>query len=162
MADQLSPVDLPAMGPLIGLAEEDRRMLASYGSFQFLEAGAQIIREGEPQQSLYLVLSGTLHARTVENGREVLLGEIRAGESIGEVSVFDPAKASASVVAAGPVQLWKLDASALRDFVSLYPAPGAEILWGLATILSRRLRAVNEKLAAKADYFSLLAELSSH
>lgn len=160
MTQPVSPVQLPAVGPLSRLGAEDRSMLASYGHFQYFETAAQIIRQGEPQNCLYLVLSGTLHARRTEEGRDVLVGEIRTGESIGEVSIFDPSTASASVFAVGPVQLWKLDASALADYLGLYPIQGVSLLEGLATILARRLRAVNDKLAEKAEYQQLLASLA--
>jgi CRP-like cAMP-binding protein len=157
--DHLSQVGLPGLGPLEALAEDDRRMLASYGGFRYLHAGDVVIGEGARQESLFLVLSGTLHATRRLGDHEVLVGEIHTGECFGEVTIFDAGAASATVTAAGPSQLWSLGALELRDYVTAYPEAGVTLLTGIAAILARRLRSVSQKLVSKVEYQELLAEI---
>ena len=155
----ISQVELPSIGLVAGLSPEDRSMLASYGHFSFLHEGEEIIHQGQPQGSLYFVLSGLLHAKRSDSGREILVGEIHIGESFGEVNVFDPGEASATVVAALPSQLWSIEGADLQAFVSAYPEAGVHLVCGVASVLSKRLRRVSEQLVGKVEYESLISEL---
>ena len=157
MNENLSPVDLPAIGLLQALPDEERAILSSYGHFLMAPAGGSVIAQGSPQDSLYVVISGRLHARRSDSGREILVGEIRTGEAFGEVNIFDPGEASATVVAVDPTQLWRIARGELEEFLNAYPAAGNALLAGIATNLSTRLRAVSAKLVGKVEYEALLA-----
>jgi CRP-like cAMP-binding protein len=160
-----SPIDrpeLPAFGILADLADDDRAMLCSYGGFRFLQPGDAVIGQGEPQDTLYIVLSGELHAKRIFQGREMLLGTIRQGESFGEMSIFDPSPASARVVAMTPAQLWRIDRQSLREFFTAYPEPSVTLCSSIAAILSRRVRFLMQKLESKVEYEDILAELGTN
>lgn len=158
MNENLSPVDLPAIGLLQGLPDDERAILSSYGHFLMAPSGGTVIAQGSPQDSLYVVISGRLHARRSDSGREILVGEIKTGEAFGEVNIFDPGEASATVVAVDPTQLWRIARGELEEFFNAYPGSGNVLLCGIATNLSARLRSVSEKLAGKVEYEALLAE----
>ena len=64
--------DLPAIGFLTDVSEEDRSFLTGFGKFIRPSVGDQIITEGSPQESLFLILSGILHVTTQVEGRDVL------------------------------------------------------------------------------------------
>ncbi len=134
-------------------------MLCSYGAFRFLQPPGVLIEQGSPQDSLYLVLSGELHAVRRDEGREILLGTIRQGESIGEVNIFDPGQASATVRAVAPTQIWHIERSAWMDFLAAYPEASVNLLVQIASVLSRRLRGLSAKLEDKVQYEILLADL---
>lgn len=151
--------ELPAIGIVENLAGEDRALLCSYGSFQFLQPGGVLIEQGSQQESLYLVLHGELHAVRRDEGREILLGLIRQGESIGEVNIFDPGTASATVRAVTPTQIWHIERAALNDFFQTYPEASVTLAVHIASILSRRLRGLSAKLEDKVEYEILLSEL---
>lgn len=157
----LSQVELPAMGLVAEMSSEDRSMLASYGHFSFASQGDEIIGQGQPQGSLYFVLSGLLHAKRSDTGRDVLVGEIRAGESFGEVNIFDPGAASATVIASTPSQLWSIEGGELRSFVAAYPEAGSLLVWGVASVLSRRVRSVSEQLVGRVEYEALISEIQA-
>lgn len=150
---------LPAVGLVANLEAEDLKMLCSYGGFGFFDKGAKLIRQGEPQHSLYLLISGHLHATRNDSGKDILVGEVRQGEWFGEVNIFDPAEASATLTAVEPSQIWKIERGELTAFFEAYPEPAVKIATGVAVALSRRLRAVSAKLTGKVEYESLIAEL---
>ncbi len=155
----LSVPELPAIGVVEELSEADRAMLCSYGGFSFHQSGSTVIQQGSPQDSLFLVLSGELHARREDDGREILIGRIRQGESFGEVNIFDPAEASATVVAVSPSQIWKIERNALVDFLAAYPEASVQLLSRVASVLSRRLRGLALKLEDKVEYDVLISEI---
>lgn len=142
---------LPAVGLVSELTKEDRDTLSSYGSFHLAAAGDVLIHEGEPHGKLFFIISGLLHARKVDEGRETLLGTITQGEWVGEVDLFDPASAVCSVVAIDPSQYWVIARADLEDFINNYPAAGIQILIGVAGTLGRRLRNVTRKLAEETE-----------
>ena len=76
-----------------------------------------------------------------------LLARVEPGESIGEVNLFDPDKASASVVAKAFSQVWKVRRNDLDDFLNAYPEAAGRLMIGLLSEMSKRLRNMNRKLA---------------
>ena len=69
-------------------------------------------------------------------------------ESIGEINLFDPGTASASVTAQSFSQVWKATRRDFEAFVQAYPEVGEHILVALVGELSRRIRFLNGKLIA--------------
>lgn len=147
MSNSFATPELPALGILTPLGDDDRRLLSSYGEFLPVQKDAHLIEEGMDQNSLFFVISGTLHASTMRSGHPVLLGKIVTGETIGEINLLDPSRASATVTAVEFSQVWKISRSALEDFMNEYPLPAAHLLVGIGGTLARRLRDVNEKVA---------------
>ena len=151
MSSDFSTPELPPIGIVEHLGEDDRRILSSYGEFLPIHPGKTLIKEGQEQNSLFLVISGKLHAVGLQNGREILLGRIGPKETIGEVNMFDPAKASATVKAVEFSQVWRIDREALEEFMNYSPLPAAHVLIGVATTLSRP-PSPNERASDYADW----------
>ena len=151
MDSPLSRPELPDISFLQGLSEHDRQLLGNYGEFLPAHAGATLITEGQPQDSLYLVLSGLLHVTRENNGVRTLLWRVQPGETIGEVNLLDPAAASANVTAIEFSQIWKVNREDLELYINSYPLAGAQLVIGIAQLLSQRLRAMNIRFAALQD-----------
>lgn len=151
----LTTPHLPGVGLVAELTKEDRDTLSSYGSFHLANPGDVIIREGEPHGKLFFIISGLLHARRKDEGRDILLGPISQGEWVGEVDLFDPASAVCSVVAIEPAQYWVIPRADLEDFINNYPDAGIQILIGIASMLGRRLRGVTRKLMEETELASV-------
>lgn len=146
MSDLTHP-ELPPVGFVAEISDEDRLLLSGYGEFLPVHPGKDLIKEGEDQESLYLVLSGVLHVTTEIDGRVTLLGRIVKGALVGEVNIFDPQMASATVTAKEFSQVWRIDRAMLDDFIREHPAAAAQLLLHISTQLCRRLRETNEKVA---------------
>jgi len=141
------PLILPPMGFAVGLDEEERSQLSSFGEFLTLKDGDVLIQEGSTQHGLFLVISGTFHVQTSVTGRSMLLGMIKAGDTVGEVNIFDPGRASASVVSHSISEVWKIERDSLERYLDTHPKAAASFLVIIATQLSKRLRRANEKAA---------------
>ena len=55
---------LPEMGFASDLDSEERTQLGNFGEFMTLGDGDELIDEGQTQDSLFLVISGTFHVQT--------------------------------------------------------------------------------------------------
>jgi len=143
------------MGWVAALKEEDRDLLASYGDYMGVHPDHDMIRQGEPQERVYFVISGKLEVRKQGLEDDIIVGVVGEGESIGELSLFDPAPANASVRALEFSQVWRIDRDSLMGFIADSPVGGNTILRGICEILSRRLREANAQLVdAKLGYHS--------
>jgi CRP-like cAMP-binding protein len=129
------------------VSAEHRSFLSCCGKFHRPEAGTVLITEGEKQDSLYIILHGHLHIVSEVEGRQVLIASLSEGDAIGEVNLFDPGNASASVIVRSPSVIWSLTRDELEAFVEADPAAGMAVFRGLLAQASRRIRSMNEKLA---------------
>jgi CRP/FNR family cyclic AMP-dependent transcriptional regulator len=147
MSEKLLRPELPSVGIVADIEAGDRALLGNYGEFLPAQAGQMLIRAGDDQEHLYLVISGLLHVTIMVEGRVKLVARVEAGETLGEVNVFDPEKASATVTAQEFSQIWKANRDDIDQFVKAYPEAGNTLLSGIITVMCRRIRNMNDKLA---------------
>jgi|APGre2960657404_1045060.scaffolds.fasta_scaffold09737_3 CRP/FNR family cyclic AMP-dependent transcriptional regulator len=148
--------ELPRFGILKGMDDEDRLHLGDFGEFLPAHPKQQIITDGMPQDSLFFVISGVLHVHLTVDGREKLIARIESGQTLGEVNLFDPALASASVTAQEFSQIWRANRADIEAFVEAYPKAGCDLLSGILAGMSRRIRDMNERLADQESQSELM------
>jgi CRP/FNR family cyclic AMP-dependent transcriptional regulator len=142
-----SESELPAVGFLANVSSEHRSFLACFGKFIRPQSSDVLIKEGDPQESLYMILSGTLHIISESGTRQMLLASLGEGDSFGEVNLFDPGTASASAVARSIGLIWTLSRQELDAFLLADAVAGVAVLQGLLNQNASRIRHMNEKLA---------------
>jgi len=116
------------------------------GEFEIFEAprGAVLFNEGEPGDSLYIVLSGKVKlGRRSPDGRENLVAIYGPSDQFGELSLFDPGPRTATATAVTDTRLARLRKQALRPWLNNRP----EIAEQLLRVIARRLRRTNNMLA---------------
>lgn len=148
--------ELPAIGFLSDVDASHREFLASFGSFVRPHSGDALIEEGKAQENLYLIISGMLHVVSHAGGRNLLVASLGSGDSLGEVNIFDPATASASVIARSECLIWRISAAELEGFFDSDPAAGVAFMKGLLRLVGHRIRAMNSKLADSEEEKSAL------
>ena len=81
-------------------------------------------------------------------GRQVLVATLGEGDSMGEINLFDPDKASATAIARSPGFVWSLSRAELDAFLDADPVAGVIVLRSLLRQVSQRIRSMNDKLAS--------------
>lgn len=158
MQSTSSPLpELPAVGFLSEVAQEQRAFLTGFGKFHRLTKGEVFIHEGSPQEALALVLAGNLNVLTSLDSHPLRLAALGEGDVIGEINLFDPKTASATVIARSDCLLWSISRSELVGVIEADAEAGQGVMWGLLRQLSRRVRRMNEKLAESIDFSSRTA-----
>ena len=153
MPESLSTPTLPTFSWIGHLKADDRELLSSYGEFFPGHPGNVIIEEGVLQTEVFVVISGELEVRArQEDGGETLLARVGPGETIGEISLFDPGPAAATVRASEFSQLWRIADADLMQFMEDNPGAGNVLLRTLASILAHRLRQMNPKAFGLSTY----------
>lgn len=123
--------------------DEARGQFVSYGSVVSTTPGQVILRQGEANTNLYVVLGGTFDITTKAPSRDVHLDAVGEGDCLGEVAVFQPGVTSATVTSAGEGRLWFIEKQAFQQFLLDWPYAGCAVVLGINIILSRRLKQAN-------------------
>jgi len=153
MTDTLTRPTLPTFSWIGHLKQDDRELLSSYGEFFPGHPGNIIIEEGAMQTEVFVVISGKLEVRAKQDdGTELLLAQIGPGETLGEISLFNPGPAAATVTAAEFSQLWRIADADLIHFMEENPGAGNVLLRTLASILAQRLRQMNPRAFGLSTY----------
>ena len=139
----MSQVTLPRTGILAFMDDEGRERMAGYGSAVETAPGQFLIKEGEENKKLYIVLAGMFNVSTKAKGKDVHLDTVCEGDCLGEIAIFHPMSASATVTSLMAGKLWVIDAAALQQFLLEWPSDGCAAVLGINIILSRRLKRAN-------------------
>ncbi|TME33319.1 MAG: cyclic nucleotide-binding domain-containing protein [Chloroflexi bacterium] len=109
MAATMTTLDALRAAPLFAeLPEEDLRRLAEMAQSMSLAQGELLLREGDPGDSMYVVVSGELDVTKLSGGNEVQLARVGAGTIQGEMSAIEGRPRSASVRAITAVDVLKV------------------------------------------------------
>ena len=96
-------------------------------------AGTFLTREGKDGGLMFIIVDGTAD---VVAGNGQVLGKLKAGDVVGELSLIDGKVRSASVVASSPVQLLEIVADDFKQLVQRSP----KFVHALLRSLSLRVR----------------------
>jgi len=149
----MTPVpDLPALGIFAELSPELRARLAAAGQFQVLHPGSYVAVQGEAHEHLTFVLSGQLDVYVRNLADTIKVATVGPGETVGEMNLIDPQRASADVVVGHePVRAFCISDTGFAGLVQQDSTSGYIILKALARELCRRLRANSQALLRQAD-----------
>ena len=127
------------------LTDEELQAFSGLFTLDDIPAGQKIVEEGKVIVSFYIVCKGTVHVRRTAQKKELLLGRIGVGGFFGEINLFDPGSATASIYAMDHVKLASTDYDTLRGFMALNPGTGYKIVSALMEEVCRRLRLTNQR-----------------
>ena len=126
-------------------APDALRAVAETGSELHLIRGDILFNEGDPPESLYLVLRGRL-AIAITNPidrRESVVALMEAGDLFGEMGMLDDGPRSASARALEPTTVLAIPYSGVMPMFEDNP----KLLWNVVRMLAQRIRVTDEALA---------------
>jgi MFS family permease len=134
VVQEFEPVveSLRGLGIFEGATPSALERLARGAQVVSLEAGAAVIREGEPADHLYIVKSGTLDVRA--GGTKV--NTLETGDYFGEIGLVEQVPRTATVEATSPVEVLRVDGD---DFLGVLGATSSSriLSQGIAVRLAR-------------------------
>lgn len=104
-----------------------------------------IIKEGEPSNDLYYIVSGSVTVMIEDHkGHEIVLAYLNAGEFFGELGLFDDDHhRSAFVRAKAKSEIAKISYEKLKNLHSIFP----DLLFSIASQMAIRLRRTSRKVS---------------
>lgn len=100
--------------------EAELSKLYSVGKFMLIRPQSHAVIEGEPTRGLYLILDGTvsIYKTDPENQSLARIAVLESGTHFGELSLFDNAPRSATVIAETSTQCFLLDADDFAGYLN--------------------------------------------
>jgi ATP-binding cassette subfamily B protein len=84
--------------------------------------GSVIVREGEPADAFYVIVSGRARVvKRADTGEEVALNSLRSGDSFGEMALLEQTTRTATVRASSDVEVMRLDRAAFDELLGALP-----------------------------------------
>lgn len=143
---------MPSLTPLLAnFNANELTLLSSFGDSRSYQPGDVVIRQGDENDHLYLVLKGKLEVLQEVDGADQVVAVLEAGDSLGEVSIFDPGPASATVRAGSEAEVWLITRDSLERLHAANPKVAYRLLTRITTCLSKRMRDMNDKLVDLAN-----------
>ena len=131
---------------LNGLEYEALGFIAQTAKAVHADADTVIFREGEQGDRMYLIIKGKVEVYTTSHGGyDTVLATLESSDVFGEMSLLDDLPRSASVKALEDTILLSISRIEFQQFLeNNFP-----VAIKLLDTLSKKLRAVNEKLSAR-------------
>ena len=129
-------------------SDEDWKELFRFTSTRRIKAGDMLIRRGDPDRTLYFVLSGDLEV-VVHSADGMSMGpltRIGAGCVLGEQSFFDGSPRSASVWATDHCDVAAMSPEQYAALEVASPGLARDLLFALGRVLAIRLRRTTAKV----------------
>ncbi len=139
------------------LSQEELEAISSHGVVRAYPKHAVIVNEGDPGDSLYIVLEGRVKAYVADAaGHEVVLSILGPGEYFGEMAL-DGKTRSASIMTLTASRFLVVPGAQFRQFVEHNPA----FALSLVEKLIHRVRALTENVKSLAfmDVYGRVARL---
>ena len=123
-----------------GFNEKELRRVAELARIVDIPAGTAVTQIGEPGNSFFVIIDGTVAVRTpVGTG-----AQLQPGEFFGEMSLLDGEPRSATIAAMTDLRLLVVDRSHFWRLLDETP----DLIRGMLTILSRRVRRLEQTVHA--------------
>jgi len=141
----MDPRALRRVKILAGMSEEQLERFAQFMQVEKIPQWAVIVKQGDPGDTMYLILQGELRVRINVGGKETILTTLGVGEFFGDISLFDQGPRSADVVANADSVVLKISASAFDELSKKAPDLATPFLRAMGQTLSARIRADNKR-----------------
>ena len=121
--------------------------LFKVGNLVIKKKGDYLSVQGQPHSNMSLIISGEVSVKISANGENIKIAKLGTGDVVGEMSIIDPKKASATArVISQDAELWHITGSEFNNFVNNDQVAGFNIIKELAKGLCKRLRTYNERM----------------
>jgi CRP-like cAMP-binding protein len=125
------------------LEPEAFEQLCRYAKHSTLKRGTTLFSKGDPGNSLYAVISGTVKMSiSSPDGRNAILNIIGPGEIFGEIALLDGRERSADAIANSNCELFVIDRREFIPFVREQPSLAMKFI----ELLCERLRRTSDQV----------------
>jgi hypothetical protein len=131
-----------------GMSPYETKKVVLLSAMQDFEKGEIIIEKGSRSSGMYVVLKGTAQVQFKRDELRLDIGNLKGGDVFGEIGFSaEDVERTATVVAAEPMKVARLDAPGARKGLRFYPRIAARLHQNISNILGQRLVESHERLA---------------
>jgi hypothetical protein len=148
----IKPGMLRRVKALADLSDDQLERFVNFMEPMTVRQWAHIVKQGETDDGMYLVLEGELRVRLMIGGKETILATLGAGECFGEIALFDQGPRSADVLSNKESVLLKITAEAFDRLRREAPELSVPILFSISKTLAARIRADNKRIKDSVNF----------
>ncbi|HXU80823.1 MAG TPA: cyclic nucleotide-binding domain-containing protein [Polyangia bacterium] len=131
-----------------GLPPEILDRFIAAGQAMEMPAGCQLIGEGDPARSVFVVCEGALEiCKRNASGADTRVAVLHTGDCVGEMALIDIQPRSATVATLTPSTVFRLELSEIGKLHRSHPEVFTFLVMNIAREISRRLRRADQMLA---------------
>jgi CRP-like cAMP-binding protein len=146
MSDHPDASAVRAVPCLADLTEAEAAASAAQLHPRALAAGEALFRQGDPGDSVYVLVSGEVDVRVKGEDGEHDLATLGPGTLLGEFALLADERRTRSVVARTEAELWELTREAFEAGVSACEPWATRFVMAVARELARQMLAVDRQL----------------
>jgi Cyclic nucleotide-binding domain len=146
---EVSPEELRQFPVFSNLSDKQLQQLAALSYYFEVPPGRLIVKQGEPCDAIYFVLSGTLRVRLLTGLKkdDTALRRISTGEFFGEVGMLLQSTRMADVVAETGARLLRISSNAVQLIIKETPELAGPFLFSLAVTMAHHMAEENRRSA---------------
>ena len=148
---EFRPDELRPFAIFSDLKDEQLEQFAALGDLFETLPDKLIVKQGDPCDAIYFVLSGTLRVRLLIGMEQMdtTLCRIFGGEFFGEAGMFLQSTRTADVVAETRARLMRMSSNAFQLLVRQAPGLAAPVLFALTTAMVKKMADEQRRFAAE-------------
>jgi uncharacterized protein len=131
-----------------GMSPYETKKVVLLSAMQDFEQGEVVIEKGTRTSGMYVVLKGEAQVQFKRGELQLDIDNLKAGNVFGEIGFSgEDVERTATVIAAKPMTVVRIDAASARKGLRFYPRIAARLHQNISNILGRRLVESHERLA---------------
>lgn len=127
------------------LTDEELMEIILIGRVKKYPSDKIIFAEGDPGDTLYLIINGSVRISKILNDKEEALAVLESKSFFGEMTLFDRQPRSAHAIAHEQSSVFAISADDLKGLFDNNKSIAYKFLWSFCLTLTTRLRSTNEK-----------------
>jgi len=131
------------------LEESDLSIIEDYLFPYSYKAGAYVFKEGTHGGYMFFIARGSVEVIKQYDEKRATIATLTTGASMGEMSLIDGAKRSATVKASTDLDLIVLKREDFQKLLASHPDTANKILMGITKLLSKSLRQTTQEFTDK-------------
>ena len=136
------------------LQEEESKAFAEIMGVRKLSADEVLIKEGEPETTLFLLADGKLSVTSQVEGKEITMYTMKKGECAGTRSFIDATKRKATLRAAEDCTVYTLEPNAFETLLEKNPRVVFKVMRALFRVTHHNLTRMNMESQEMSNYIS--------
>jgi hypothetical protein len=149
---KVTPGMLRRVKALSEMTDSQLERFVRFMQAQDVRQWSQIVKQGDTDDGMFLVLEGELRVRLMINGKETILATLGPGECFGEIALFDRGPRSADVLANKDSVLLKVSSEAFDKLRQEAPELATPMLHAISRTLAGRIRADNKRIKDSVNF----------
>jgi CRP-like cAMP-binding protein len=147
-ADQREPARLPLRHSEMGkyLSDLDCEALVTVMNVRDYADGAVLVKAGDPDNTLFIVVSGTIEVIDTVNGRKKIVNKMKAGDCAGIRSFVERTPRVVTLRARGPVTVYTIRPDDFELLLDSNPRQAYNFMRGLFRMLNINMERMHEKI----------------